>query len=248
MKAFIRQSNDLQVKVCQTSCLSEIKALVNVIPWALRKISGRKAIGGSILAPVPKPGLRWHLSLYIQILSFLRGRSFPGRPSSLSPQGMPICTRQSSSCLGSSAIPSQVPCSGCQLMAQARGAHHRALPGHHTPPPDMPGKTRKQGSVSWAILLPRTLICAGPTARTPKSETQRCQSSCYAIPSVCSWCQQFLLSASSPTAGVLRGSQHFALRNGLVIWEQDPAKAKSFQFSCALAGSLTHCDSDTASY
>lgn len=67
-------------------------------------------------------------------------------------------------------------------------------PWHHTPPPDMPGKTRKQGSMSRAILLPRTLTCADPTGRTPKSAPQRRQPSCYGVPSLCPWCPK-----SSPT-------------------------------------------------
>lgn len=108
-----------------------------LIPWALRKIAGRKATSGSVLAPVPKLGLWWHLSLYIQLpawllhaemLSFLRGQSFLGSLSLLSPQGIPVPKRQNSFCLGSSGIPSQVPCSGFQLMAQPRGAPHRVLP------------------------------------------------------------------------------------------------------------------------
>lgn len=52
-----------------------------------------------------------------------------------------------------------------------------ASPGHLMPPPNMPGETGKQSSLSWAILLPRTLICAELKARTPKSELQRCQNS-----------------------------------------------------------------------
>lgn len=102
-----------------------------------KTIAGRKATSGSILVPVPKQGLWWHLSLYIQLLaciphtvmlSFPRALSFPGGSSSLSPWGTLAQRGQSSSLLRQQWSPNQVPCSGFQRMAQGRGAPHWGLP------------------------------------------------------------------------------------------------------------------------
>lgn len=196
-----------------------------LIPWALRKTAGRKALSGSILVPVPKLGLWWHLSLYIQLLgclqcevmlSFLRGQSFPGSLSLLNPWGIPVWTRQSSFCLRSIGIPSRVPCAGFELMAQPRGAPHRVLPmASHT----SSSYARKEKKTRLNVLEKSASkdpdLC---TVRTQKSETQRCQPSCYAVPSLCPWRPNLQLPAISSATGMSWGSQRFGLWNGLITW------------------------------
>lgn len=100
------------------------------------------------------------------MLFFLRGQSFPGRLSLLSPWGILVQTRQSSFCLGSSGIPSQVPRWGFQLMAQPRGAPHRVIPktSHISS-----RHARKDKKTRFNVLdnsASKDLMCADPIART----------------------------------------------------------------------------------
>lgn len=165
-----------------------------LIPWALKKIAVRKVTSGPILVPVPKQGLWWYLSLYTQLLdcilhtvmlSLLRALSFPGGNQK------------------------KCPAQAFSWWPKPEELLIRAFTGHLMPPPNMPGKIGKQRSLSWAILLPRTLICAEPKARTPKSELQRVSSPAVLLPA---W-------AVVPGAALSRGYGDHKAHQG--IWSYD---------------------------
>lgn len=149
-----------------------------LIPWALKKIAGRKATSGSMLVPVPQQGLWWHLSLCIQLLACLlpTGKKLFVSQSSEFPWGILLTESLAQGGQSSTGSPNWVSCSGFSWSPKPEGLLTGASPGHLLPPPNMPGKTGKQSSLSWAVLLPWTLICAEPKARAPKSERHRCQS------------------------------------------------------------------------